>query len=114
MISSCNRNLNMLKEICTSIKKYKLYLQNSIKSMTKKCFIYCRTGEVWYYKFLFIILTMTCFVCFISLRAAFMCGREPNFELPKEEKRELCQIKWEDFLAMTRQAIISKSNVYFH
>ncbi|XP_054781698.1 ethylene-responsive transcription factor-like protein At4g13040 isoform X2 [Prosopis cineraria] len=38
-------------------------------------------------------------------RAAFMCGREPNFELPEEEKRELREFKWEEFLAMTRQAI---------
>ncbi|KOM58337.1 hypothetical protein LR48_Vigan11g137100 [Vigna angularis] len=43
-------------------------------------------------------------------RAALMCGREPNFELQEEEKMELCKLKWEDFLAMTRQAIISKSN----
>ncbi|XP_027337636.1 ethylene-responsive transcription factor-like protein At4g13040 [Abrus precatorius] len=41
-------------------------------------------------------------------RAAFMCGREPNFELPEEEKRELCNLKWEEFLAITRQAIASK------
>ncbi|RDX66746.1 Ethylene-responsive transcription factor-like protein, partial [Mucuna pruriens] len=46
-------------------------------------------------------------------RAAFMCGREPNFELPEEEKRELCKYKWEEFLAMTRQAITSKS-IMFH
>ncbi|RYQ79647.1 hypothetical protein Ahy_Scaffold2g107595 isoform A [Arachis hypogaea] len=38
-------------------------------------------------------------------RAAFMCGREPNFELPEEEKRELRKFKWEEFLALTRQAI---------
>lgn len=38
-----------------------------------------------------------------------MCGREPNFELPEEEKRELRKFKWEEFLAMTRQAITSKS-----
>ena len=44
-------------------------------------------------------------------RAAFMCGREPNFELPEEEKDELKQFKWEDFLAMTRHAITNKSNV---
>jgi hypothetical protein len=43
-------------------------------------------------------------------RAAFMCGREPNFELPEEEKQELRKFKWDDFLAMTRQAITRKSN----
>lgn len=43
-------------------------------------------------------------------RAAFMCGREPNFELPEEEKRELRKFKWEEFLAMTRQAITSKKH----
>ncbi|TKY68657.1 Ethylene-responsive transcription factor protein [Spatholobus suberectus] len=47
-------------------------------------------------------------------RAAFMCGREPNFELPEEEKRELCKFKWEDFLAMTRQAITSKKHKRRH
>ncbi|KAG2404810.1 Ethylene-responsive transcription factor-like protein [Vigna angularis] len=43
-------------------------------------------------------------------RAAFMCGREPNFELPEEEKRELSKFKWDDFLAMTRQAITRKKH----
>ncbi|KAK4270188.1 hypothetical protein QN277_023258 [Acacia crassicarpa] len=43
-------------------------------------------------------------------RAAFMCGREPNFELPEDEKRELRKFKWEEFLAMTRQAITSKKH----
>ncbi|XP_028765283.1 ethylene-responsive transcription factor-like protein At4g13040 [Neltuma alba] len=43
-------------------------------------------------------------------RAAFMCGREPNFELPEPEKRELRKFKWEEFLAMTRQAITSKKH----
>ncbi|WJX45321.1 hypothetical protein P8452_32207 [Trifolium repens] len=37
-----------------------------------------------------------------------MCGREPNFELPEEEKQELHTFKWDDFLAMTRQAITRK------
>ncbi|XP_073145375.1 ethylene-responsive transcription factor-like protein At4g13040 [Henckelia pumila] len=41
-------------------------------------------------------------------RAAFMCGREPNFELSEEEKRELKKFKWEEFLAMTRSAISHK------
>lgn len=41
-------------------------------------------------------------------RAAFMCGREPNFELSEEEKKELSQYKWEEFLALTRNAITSK------
>ena len=43
-------------------------------------------------------------------RAAFVCGREPNFELSEEEKQELQKFKWEDFLAMTRHAITNKSS----
>lgn len=43
-------------------------------------------------------------------RAAFVCGREPNFELSKEEKQELQKFKWEDFLAMTRHAITNKKH----
>ncbi|KAI4319311.1 hypothetical protein MLD38_032924 [Melastoma candidum] len=42
-------------------------------------------------------------------RAAFMCGREPNFELPEEEKRELRELNWDEFLAMTRHAITNKT-----
>ncbi|KAL8484200.1 hypothetical protein ACS0TY_026775 [Phlomoides rotata] len=41
-------------------------------------------------------------------RAAFMCGREPNFALSEEEKQELRQYKWEEFLAITRSAITNK------
>ncbi|GAB4841424.1 hypothetical protein Ancab_022146 [Ancistrocladus abbreviatus] len=41
-------------------------------------------------------------------RAAFMCGREPNFELSEEEKKELQTYKWDEFLAMTRHSITSK------
>ncbi|XP_020687815.1 ethylene-responsive transcription factor-like protein At4g13040 [Dendrobium catenatum] len=43
-------------------------------------------------------------------RAAFLCGREPNFELSEEEKKELSQYKWDEFLAMTRTAITSKKH----
>ncbi|XP_074579824.1 ethylene-responsive transcription factor-like protein At4g13040 [Curcuma longa] len=43
-------------------------------------------------------------------RAAFMCGREPNFELLAEEKQELRQYNWEEFLMMTRSAINNKKN----
>ncbi|KAG0454952.1 hypothetical protein HPP92_024244 [Vanilla planifolia] len=43
-------------------------------------------------------------------RAAFMCGREPNFELSEDEKLELSQYNWDDFLAMTRNAITNKKN----
>ncbi|CAI9297438.1 unnamed protein product [Lactuca saligna] len=43
-------------------------------------------------------------------RAAFMCGREPNFELTVEEKDELSQLSWDDFLARTRSAINSKKS----
>jgi len=46
-------------------------------------------------------------------RAAFMCGREPNFELSEEEKLELSKFKWEEFLAVTRQSITCKSNFIF-
>uniref|UniRef100_A0A0D9VG68 AP2/ERF domain-containing protein n=1 Tax=Leersia perrieri TaxID=77586 RepID=A0A0D9VG68_9ORYZ len=41
-------------------------------------------------------------------RAAFMCGREPNFELSEEEKKELQQYTWQDFLNLTRDTITSK------
>ncbi|KAL0649803.1 hypothetical protein Bca4012_092494 [Brassica carinata] len=41
-------------------------------------------------------------------RAAFMCGREPNFELSEEEKRDLKQQSWEGFLACTRRKITNK------
>ncbi|XP_010527255.1 PREDICTED: ethylene-responsive transcription factor-like protein At4g13040 [Tarenaya hassleriana] len=41
-------------------------------------------------------------------RAAFMCGREPNFELSEEEKRELQMQSWEEFLANTRRTITNK------
>ncbi|CAM0945601.1 unnamed protein product [Alopecurus aequalis] len=41
-------------------------------------------------------------------RAAFMCGREPNFELSEEEKKELDTYTWEDFLAITRDTITNK------
>ncbi|KAJ6846147.1 ethylene-responsive transcription factor-like protein isoform X1 [Iris pallida] len=43
-------------------------------------------------------------------RAAFMCGREPNFELSEEEKQELSRYKWEEFLAITRNAITTKKH----
>lgn len=46
---------------------------------------------------------------FSTCRAAFMCGREPNFELSEEEKNELVKYTWDDFLAMTRNTITSKS-----
>ena len=42
-------------------------------------------------------------------RAAFMCGREPNSELSEEEKKELQNYTWKDFLDMTRDTITSKS-----
>ncbi|KAJ4956461.1 hypothetical protein NE237_013244 [Protea cynaroides] len=43
-------------------------------------------------------------------RAAFMCGREPNFELSVEEKQELRQFNWDEFLTYTRSAITSKKH----
>ncbi|KMZ66812.1 Ethylene-responsive transcription factor-like protein [Zostera marina] len=43
-------------------------------------------------------------------RAAFKCGREPNFELSEEEKQELRSFEWDEFLAMTRDAINNKKN----
>ncbi|KAL9259280.1 Ethylene-responsive transcription factor-like protein [Drosera capensis] len=47
-------------------------------------------------------------------RAAFMCGREPNFELTDEEKQELRKYKWDEFLAMTRRSITSKKGKRRH
>ncbi|KAF8394036.1 hypothetical protein HHK36_020238 [Tetracentron sinense] len=41
-------------------------------------------------------------------RAAFMCGREPNFDMLEEEKQELRQYKWDEFLTMTRHSITNK------
>lgn len=43
-------------------------------------------------------------------RAAFLCGREPNFDLTIEEKEELSKLSWDDFLIMTRSAINSKKS----
>ncbi|XP_054784695.1 ethylene-responsive transcription factor-like protein At4g13040 isoform X2 [Prosopis cineraria] len=43
-------------------------------------------------------------------RAAFMCGREPNFELSEKEKQELSKLQWDEFLAFTRQSITSKKH----
>ncbi|KAM0061862.1 putative transcription factor AP2-EREBP family [Helianthus debilis subsp. tardiflorus] len=48
--------------------------------------------------------------CFYDM-AAFMCGREPDFELTAMEKDELSKLSWDDFLTMTRSAINSKSNL---
>ncbi|MCI16977.1 ethylene-responsive transcription factor-like protein [Trifolium medium] len=39
-----------------------------------------------------------------------MCGREPNFELSEDEKRELSKFKWEEFLTVTRQTITCKKH----
>ncbi|TQE06496.1 hypothetical protein C1H46_007867 [Malus baccata] len=44
-------------------------------------------------------------------RAAFMCGREPNFELSEEEKQELRKFKWDEFLVMTRHSITNKKHM---
>ncbi|XVE78131.1 hypothetical protein DITRI_Ditri13aG0119200 [Diplodiscus trichospermus] len=41
-------------------------------------------------------------------RAAFMCGRGPNFELSEAEKQELRKFKWDEFLAYTRRSINNK------
>ncbi|XP_065023713.1 ethylene-responsive transcription factor-like protein At4g13040 isoform X1 [Musa acuminata AAA Group] len=43
-------------------------------------------------------------------RAAFMCGREPNFQLSEEEKQELRQYNWDEFLEKTRSAINDKKH----
>ncbi|XP_022848977.1 ethylene-responsive transcription factor-like protein At4g13040 isoform X1 [Olea europaea var. sylvestris] len=43
-------------------------------------------------------------------RAAFMCGREPNFELSENEKQELGKFNWDEFLAFTRSAITNKKS----
>ena len=50
---------------------------------------------------------------FSTCRAAFMCGREPNFELSEEEKNELDKYTWEDFLAITRDTITNKSKTSY-
>lgn len=42
-------------------------------------------------------------------RAAFMCGREPNFELSEKDKEALRKLSWEEYLAITRSEINSKS-----
>lgn len=41
-------------------------------------------------------------------RAAYLCGRVPNFELSEEEKQELQGLQWDDFLQITKDAIASK------
>ncbi|GJT62565.1 zf-CCHC domain-containing protein [Tanacetum coccineum] len=41
-------------------------------------------------------------------RAAYLCGREPIFDLAIEEIEELSKLSWDDFLIMTRSAINSK------
>lgn len=58
----------------------------------------------------YFIFTFGLFIV-ISCTIAFICGREPNFELTVEEKDELSQLSWDDFLAMTRSAINSKSKL---
>lgn len=50
---------------------------------------------------------------FISCRAAFLCGREPNFDITTKEQEELSKLTWEEFLNMTRMAIHNKSNYFF-
>ncbi|GJR92939.1 zf-CCHC domain-containing protein [Tanacetum coccineum] len=44
-------------------------------------------------------------------RAAYLCGREPIFDLAIEEIEELSKLSWDDFLIMTRSAINSKIKV---
>ncbi|KAH8957261.1 hypothetical protein BDL97_07G083200 [Sphagnum fallax] len=41
-------------------------------------------------------------------RAAYMCGREPNFELSEEDKLELQGFQWDEFLELTRKSILNK------
>ncbi|CAM6022320.1 unnamed protein product [Sphagnum balticum] len=41
-------------------------------------------------------------------RAAYMCGREPNFELSEEDKQELQRFQWDEFLELTRKSILNK------
>lgn len=41
-------------------------------------------------------------------RAAYLCGRVPNFDLSEEEKQELQGLQWEDFLQITKEAIANK------
>ncbi|XP_024519497.1 ethylene-responsive transcription factor-like protein At4g13040 [Selaginella moellendorffii] len=41
-------------------------------------------------------------------RAAYMCGRVPNFELSQTVKLELDALTWEEFLDLTRKEIANK------
>lgn len=63
-------------------------------------------GKVWGTVYISVGYKLTFFT---TNRAAFMCGREPNFALSEEEKQELWQYKWDEFLAITRSAITNKS-----
>ncbi|KAH9626845.1 hypothetical protein KSS87_004929 [Heliosperma pusillum] len=47
-------------------------------------------------------------------RAAFLCGRDPNFALSQEVKEELKNLKWDDFLATTRSSITTKGTKRRH
>ncbi|CAK9232994.1 unnamed protein product [Sphagnum jensenii] len=47
-------------------------------------------------------------------RAAYMCGREPNFELSEEDKLELQGFQWDEFLELTRKSILNKSKFQFY
>jgi hypothetical protein len=42
-----------------------------------------------------------------------MCGREPNFELSEEEKKELDTYTWDRFLEITRDTITNKSKIHY-
>ncbi|KAJ0969171.1 hypothetical protein J5N97_022048 [Dioscorea zingiberensis] len=47
-------------------------------------------------------------------RAAYICGRQPNFELSMEEMQELSKYKWEEYLEMTRSSISNKKHQRRH
>lgn len=112
--------------------RYNAYLNDSINHLLQ-VFMFCFThnrGQVCIYLTLrgphfrwdvpgsFVVYLLDVFgtwvsFCFCGLcRAAFMCGREPNFELTVEEKDELSKLSWDEFLTMTRSAINSKSIFY--
>ena len=79
---------------------------NGISSTGSLLYMYCDTYEI----------ELSLLLIF---RAAFLCGREPNFEISEEVKQELLKFTWDEFLAMTQhtittKSILSRSIIFFH
>ncbi|RZS13239.1 hypothetical protein BHM03_00044798, partial [Ensete ventricosum] len=87
------------KEPNNNFAEHVLITANSLNKIE----VWCRTQLFPAYSFSQVFI----FTC----RAAFLCGREPNFELSEEEKQELRQYKWDEFLEKTRSAINDKSKM---